>query len=101
MTSPGSQQITVGDVWDALEGGGFQQTKAATGKRLLAGPAQQTIFLHGKELAGWRVAAASLIEQVNSWGIQPVASGKYPPPPKADTAALPPYAALSQQPRNA
>ena len=89
----------VGDVWDALEAGGFQHTKQATGKRQLIGPAQQTIFLHGKELVGGRVAADSLIQLVNSWGIQPVASGNYHPPPGA--SGLAPYAALSQQPQGA
>ena len=91
----------VGDVWDALEGAGFQQTKVATGRRLLVGPAEQSIFLHGKELVGGRVADQSLIAELNSWGIQPVASGKYHPPPNADAAYLVPYSALPQQPLSA
>ena len=91
----------VGDVWDALESGGFQPTKLATGRRLLIGPAQQSIFLHGKELVGGRIAADSLIEMVTAWGIQPVASGNYHPPPNADAAALVPYTALPQQPQSA
>jgi hypothetical protein len=91
----------VGDVWDALDGAGFQATKLATGRRLLVGPAQQSIFLHGKELVGGRAAAESLIALLTSWGIQPVASGKYHPPPNADAASMVPYSALPQQPKSA
>jgi hypothetical protein len=88
----------VGDVWDALEGANFQVTKLSTGRRLLTGPAQQTIFLHGRELVGGRVAAADLIAQLSSWGIKPVASGKYSPPPGANASWAIPYSALPQQP---
>ena len=91
--------MMVGDVWDALEAAGFQVTKLATGKRLLIGPADQSIFLHGQELVGGRVPSASLLAQLASWGITPVASGKYSPPPDSDPANLPPYSALPQQPR--
>ena len=91
----------VGDVWDALEGAGFQVGSRASGRRLLAGPAGQSIFLHGRELVGGLVAAASLVAQLASWGITPVASGKYPPPAGADPANLQPYAALPQEPRAA
>jgi hypothetical protein len=91
----------VGDVWDALEAAGFQITKVATGKRLLVGPAEQTIFLHGQELVGGRVPSASLRAQLSSWGITPVASGKYHPPHGADPVNLPPYSALPQEPRAA
>jgi hypothetical protein len=101
VTNPESPQIMVGDVWDALEGAGFQVTKVVTGKRLLAGPAEETIFLHGRELVGGHVASVSLIAQLSSWGINPVASGKYHPPHGADPANLPPYSALPQQPRAA
>ena len=99
MTNPASPQVVVGDVWDALKAAGFQVTKLATGRRLLIGSAGQTIFLHGQELVGGRVASASLIAQLSSWGITPVASGKYHPPHGADPANLPPYSALPQQPR--
>ena len=89
----------VGDVWDALEGASFQITKQATGRRLLTGPAEQTIFLHGRELVGFRAASQSLLAQLSSWGIQPVASGKYPPPAGAEAEAKIPYSALPQQPQ--
>jgi hypothetical protein len=91
----------VGDVWDALEAAGFQVTSVATGRRLLTGPADQTIFLHGPELVGGLVAAASLLALLASWGLTPVASGRFFPPPGADPANLQPYAALPQQPKAA
>lgn len=91
----------VGDVWDALEAAGFQVTKVATGRRMLIGPAEQPIFLHGRELVGGLVAAASLLAQLASWEITAVASGRYHPPPGADPPYLQPYSALPQQPQAA
>lgn len=91
-------QVAVGDVWDALEGASFQVTKEATGRRLLTGPAERTIFLHGRELVGFRPASQSLLAQLASWGVQPVASGKYPPPPGANASVNAPYSALPPQP---
>ena len=91
----------VGDVWDALEAAGFTVTTVATGRRLLARPAERTIFLHGRELVGGLVAATSLTALLASWGITPAASGKYAPPPNADAAYLQPYAALPQGPKAA
>jgi hypothetical protein len=101
VTNPGSPQIMVGDVWDALEAASFQVTSVATGRRLLTGPAEQTIFLHGRELVGGLVAATSLVVLLASWGITPVASGNYAPPPNADAAYLQPYSALPQGPKAA
>lgn len=94
----GSTPVTVGDIWDALAGAGFQVTKESTGRRLLTGPQQQQILLHGQELAGYRPAADDLLAQLASWGIQPVASGKYQPPPGAGANAMAPYSALPLQP---
>ena len=100
VTNPASPQIVAGDVWDALDGAKFQVTHQATGRRLLTGPAQQTIFLHGRELVGYRPASPSLLAQLAEWGIQPAASGNYPPPAGA-TDANEPYSALPQQPQAA
>jgi hypothetical protein len=94
----GPTPITVGDVWDALEDAGFQVTTLATGRRLLTGPQQQLIFLHGPELAGYRPAANDLLAQLGSWGVHAVASGKYHPPPGANASAMAPYSALPLQP---
>jgi hypothetical protein len=95
----GLPRITVGDIWDALEGAGFQVTKNATGRHLLYGPQQQLIFLHGKELVGGWPAAESLIAQLGSWGIHAVASGKYHAPPGAHANAIALYSALPQRPQ--
>jgi hypothetical protein len=93
----GSLPIAVGDVWDALEGAGFQVTTLATGRRLLTGPQQQLILLHGRELVGYRPAADDLLAQLGSWGVHPVASGKYHPPPGANASSMSPYSALPLQ----
>lgn len=90
--------ITLGDVWDALENAGFQVTAAALGKRLLTGPHGRSIFLHGPELLGGRVASEDLLAQLASWGIQPAASGKYHPPLNANESWDQPYSALPLPP---
>lgn len=86
---------TLGDVWDALESLGFQVITAATGKRLLAGPLGREIVLHGRDVLGGRPASKDLLAQLASWGIQPVASGKYQPPPEVDLSYwMEPYSAV-------
>ena len=53
-----------------------------------------------EELVGYRPASPSLLAQLAEWGIQPAASGNYPPPAGA-TDANEPYSALPQQPQAA
>jgi hypothetical protein len=94
------KRITLGDVWDALEQAGFHVTQGATGKRLLEGPQGRSIMLHGRELLGWRVVSEDLLAQLASWGIRPVASGKYRPEPEADPSyAMTPYSGVPLPPR--
>ena len=90
-----AERVTLGDVWDALERAGFHVTEAATGKRLLEGPHGRRIMLHGQELLGFRVASDDLLAQLASWGIEPVASGKYKPGPEVDPRyAMTPYSGV-------
>jgi hypothetical protein len=96
-----TDRITLGDVWDALEQAGFRVTQAATGKRLLEGPYGRSIMLHGQELLGFRVASDDLLTQLVSWGITPIASGKYKPGPGVDPAyAMTPYSGVPLGPRD-
>jgi hypothetical protein len=81
---PAPAQIKLGDIWDALEDAGFRVTQGAMGKRLLEGPEGRSIVLHARELLGWAIASDDLLAQVASWGIHPLASGKYPIPGEID-----------------
>ena len=95
-----TERIKLGDVWDALEEAGFRVTQAATGKRLLEGPEGRSIMLHGRELIGWAIASDDLLSQLASWGIRPVASGKYPVPSNVDpNYAMRPYSGVRIPPR--
>jgi hypothetical protein len=88
-------RIKLGDVWDALEDAGFRVTQAATGKRLLEGPEGRSIVLHAREALGWAIASDELLSQVASWGVHPVASGKYPIPGGVDPVyAKRPYSGM-------
>jgi len=92
--------IKLGDVWDALEGAGFRVTQGATGKRVLEGPEGRSIMLHARELLGWAIASDDLLAQLASWGIRPVASGKYPVLPRVDAIhTMKPYSGVPLPPR--
>jgi hypothetical protein len=77
---PAAEPIKLGDVWDALEETGFVQTQGALGKRELVGPHGRSIVLHIRELLGWAIASDDLLTQLATWGIHPIASGRYPVP---------------------
>jgi hypothetical protein len=89
--------IKLGDVWDALESAGFHHIPGSNGmsKAALAGPEGRAIYLHVRPALGWAVASADLLAQLESWGIRPLASGKYQFPPRIDERATrEPYSAL-------
>lgn len=86
--------IKLGDVWDALEQAGFRITAAAAGTKLLEGPHGRMIMLDGRELLGWARASDALLEQTGSWGIKPIASGKYPTGPDVDPKYDLPYSGV-------
>lgn len=93
-------QIKLGDVWDALEGAGFRPGQAATGKRFLEGPQGRTILLHQRGFFDWAVVSDELLAQLASWGVHPVASGRYAVPPNVDPANVgQPYSGPPLPPR--
>jgi hypothetical protein len=94
-----TEPIKLGDVWDALEAAGFRVTQGATGKRLLEGPQGRSIMLHGADVRGWAIASDDLLAQLASWGIQPLASAKYPVPSWVDADnAMTPYSGVPLPP---
>jgi hypothetical protein len=76
-----AEQVKLGDVWDALDAGGFRPTQAAMGTAWLNGPDGRLITLPNQGFLDWRPAAVDLLALLASWGIQPVASGRYRVPP--------------------
>ena len=90
--------VKLGDVWDALEAAGFHHIPGSNGmsKAALAGPEGRAIALHVRPALGWAVASIDLLAQLESWGVNPIASGKYPFPENmnAGKAALETYSAV-------
>jgi hypothetical protein len=81
-----SGPVLLGDVWDALEerldvAGGFRDLGAATGRRYLEAPDGRTFELTNRGFLDWRPASGDLLELLASWGVKPIASGRYPVPP--------------------
>lgn len=81
-----SGPVLLGDVWDALEErlgvvGGFRDLGAATGRRYLEAPDGRTFELTNRGFLDWRPASRDLLELLASWGVKPIASGRYPLPP--------------------
>jgi hypothetical protein len=80
------QPVLLGDVWDALEerldvADGFRDLGAATGRRYLEAPDGRTFELTNRGFLDWRPVSGDLLELLASWGVRPVASGRYPVPP--------------------
>lgn len=77
--------VLLGDVWDALEerlgvADGFRDLGAATGTRYVEAPDGRTLQLTNRGFLDWRPASGDLLELLASWGVKPIASGKYPVP---------------------
>src|SRR5229473_3168962 len=64
--------------------GGFRDLGAAMGRRYLEAPDGRTFELTNRGFLDWRPASGDLLELLASWGVRPVASGRYPVPPHAD-----------------
>lgn len=81
-----SRPVLLGDVWDALEerldvADGFRSLGAASGRRYLEAPDGRKFELTNRGFLDWGPASADLLELLSSWGIEPIASGRYPVPP--------------------
>jgi hypothetical protein len=83
----------LGDVWDAIEEKlgtpeGFRDLGAACGTRSLEAPDGRRLDLTNRGFLDWRPASGELLELLASWGVTPVASGRYPIPSYADPGTV-------------
>jgi len=87
------ERITIGDVWDAIDASGFQpaNAQAASGTAYLEGADGQMIRLPNQSFMDWGIASDDLLAILNTWGVHPVVSRKYPVPDRvnADDANRP------------
>lgn len=76
------KRITIGDVWDAIDARGFQAVSAhdTLGTAYLEGPDGQRIRFPNRGFINWGVASNDILAALDSWGVRPVVSGKYPAP---------------------
>jgi hypothetical protein len=85
--------VLLGDVWDALDErlnakDGFGPLGAAMGTAYLQAPDGRTLELVNRGFLDWRPASSDLLDLLASWGVKPVASGRYPVPPYAEDGTV-------------
>ena len=80
---PARAQITLGDVWDALDAGGhaLKFQGAGMGHAFLSSPDGRVLQIPNRGFWDHGIASAELVALLDSWEVRPVASGKYPAPP--------------------
>jgi hypothetical protein len=76
------ERLTIGDVWDAIDSSGFQpvSVQGAMGTVYMEGPDGQTASFPNQGFMNWAIASNELLELLDSWGVRPVVSRKYPVP---------------------
>lgn len=87
LTEPDSQRITIGDVWDAFEARGLHPDAAGMGHAYFRLHDERHLDMPNRGFMDWGTASDDLLAVLRTWGVQPVASGKYP----VDPTALPEY----------
>jgi hypothetical protein len=88
---PNSQRITIGDVWDAFEARGLHPDSFGLGHAFFGLRNDRHLDMPNRGLMDWGTASDDLLAVLRTWGIQPVASGKYPAGPNiaSDYATTP------------
>jgi hypothetical protein len=86
VVAPAPELVKLGDVWDAIEESGFRPVRedSAAGTRFMEGPDGQAITLLARGFVDWGIASDELLAVLASWGVRPVASGRYPVPDGVD-----------------
>lgn len=72
--------VTIGDVWDALDEAGIQLDGAGMGHAYFRLRGDRHLEMPNKSFMDWATASKDLLAVLETWGIHPVASGKYPVP---------------------
>jgi hypothetical protein len=78
-------RVTIGDVWDALDEAGVQLDGAGMGHAYFRLRGNRHLDMPNKTFMDWATASSDLLGVLETWGVHPVASGKYPAP---DSVAL-------------
>jgi hypothetical protein len=73
-------QVTLGDVWDALDSAGLQAHQAALGTAYFALSDGRHLGMPNRGFLDHGIASDQLLDVLVSWGVRPTASGRYPMP---------------------
>lgn len=74
------QRITIGDVWDALDARGLRPDGVGLGHAYFRLRDDRHLDMPNRGFLDWGTASDDLLAVLRTWGVQPVASGKYPVP---------------------
>jgi hypothetical protein len=78
---PVSQRITIGDVWDAVDARGLRPDGVGMGHAYFRLRGNRHLEMPNRGFMDWGTASDELLAVLRTWGVQPVASGKYPVQP--------------------
>lgn len=73
-----AQRITIGDVWDALDVRGLRPDAVGMGHAYFRLREDRHLDMPNRGFMDWGTASDDLLAVLKTWGVQPVASGKYP-----------------------
>jgi hypothetical protein len=98
VAEPDAQRITIGDVWDALEARDLCLDAAGMGHAYFRLRGDRYLEMPNRGFMDWGTASEELLAVLRTWGIQPVASGKYLADVAPDYAGTP-AGSLQDMPR--
>jgi hypothetical protein len=75
-----SPRVTIGDVWDALDRAGVRLDNAGMGHAYFSLRGDRLLDMPNQGFMDWATASGDLLAVLDTWGIRPIASGKYPVP---------------------
>jgi hypothetical protein len=79
-TAPAAEQVTLGDVWDALDAAGLRASAAGMGHAYLDLPDGRLLSIPNKSFFDHGIASSDLLAVLATLGVRPTASGNYPTP---------------------
>jgi len=84
IAKPATARIAMGDVWDALEARGIRPDQGAGGHAYFLVRGDRHLVVPNRSIMDWGKASDELLAVLKTWGVEPVASGKYPVRPDID-----------------
>ena len=100
LTTAEEPQITLGDVWDALDAAGLAPTQGALGTAYFSLADGRDLGIPNKGFFDHGIASDELLDVLGSWGVRPTASGRYAMPPDATPEMREPRGPRYVQPHN-